>query len=101
MGWLGLVSQLIGWVGSGHTKWTHGQLCEGRAVGVAIVVDMAAQITSQSWISVSAPARCRLRLRICRGVKSALPPVESLFVYAGWVKKVRFCTVIDISKARQ
>jgi len=27
--WVGLgwVSQLMGWVGSGHTKWTHGQLC--------------------------------------------------------------------------
>jgi len=24
---LGWVSQLMGWVGSGHTKWTHGQLC--------------------------------------------------------------------------
>ena len=24
MGW---VTQLMGWVGSGHTKWTHGQLC--------------------------------------------------------------------------
>jgi len=24
---LGWVSQLIGWVGSGHIKWTHGQLC--------------------------------------------------------------------------
>jgi len=23
---LGWVSQLMGWVGSGHTKWTHGQL---------------------------------------------------------------------------
>jgi len=26
---LGCVSQLMGWVGSGHTKWTHGQLCDG------------------------------------------------------------------------
>jgi len=28
LGWVGLgrVSQLMGWVGSGHTKWTHGQL---------------------------------------------------------------------------
>ena len=27
VGWVGLgwVSQLMGWVGSGHTKWTHGQ----------------------------------------------------------------------------
>ena len=27
--WVGLgwVSQVIGWVGSGHTNWTHGQLC--------------------------------------------------------------------------
>jgi len=24
---LGWVSQLMGWVGSGRTKWTHGQLC--------------------------------------------------------------------------
>jgi len=24
---LGWVSQLMGWVGSGHIKWTHGQLC--------------------------------------------------------------------------
>jgi len=26
--WVGLggVSQLMGWVGSGHAKWTHGQL---------------------------------------------------------------------------
>ena len=24
---LGWVSQLMGWVGSGHTKWTHGQVC--------------------------------------------------------------------------
>jgi len=23
---LGWVSQLMGWVASGHTKWTHGQL---------------------------------------------------------------------------
>ena len=23
----GWVSQLMGWVGSDHTKWTHGQLC--------------------------------------------------------------------------
>jgi len=22
----------MGWVGSGHTKWTHGQLCEQRLV---------------------------------------------------------------------
>jgi len=35
MGWvdpwvgLGWVSQLMGWVGSGHTKWTHGQLWYG------------------------------------------------------------------------
>jgi len=31
VGWVGLgcVSQLMGWVGSGHTKWTHGQLCDG------------------------------------------------------------------------
>ena len=26
---LGWVSQPMGWVGSGHTKWTHGQLCRG------------------------------------------------------------------------
>jgi len=26
MGW---VSKLVGWVGLGHTKWTHGQLCFG------------------------------------------------------------------------
>jgi len=26
---LGWVSQLMGWVGSGHTKWTHGQLWNG------------------------------------------------------------------------
>jgi len=27
--WVGLgwVSQLMGWVGSGHTEWTHGKLC--------------------------------------------------------------------------
>ena len=25
-GGLGCVSQLMGWVGSGHTKWTRGQL---------------------------------------------------------------------------
>jgi len=24
--WLGWVSQLMGWVGSSHTKWTRGQL---------------------------------------------------------------------------
>jgi len=31
LGWVGLgwVSQLMGWVGSGQTKWTHGQLCGG------------------------------------------------------------------------
>ena len=28
---LGLVSQLMGWVGSGHTKWTHGQLLSHTA----------------------------------------------------------------------
>ena len=29
MSWVGLgwVSQLMGWVGSGHTKWTQEQLC--------------------------------------------------------------------------
>jgi len=28
LGWVGLgwVSQLMSWIGSGHTKWTHGQL---------------------------------------------------------------------------
>jgi len=26
LGWVGL-GQLMGWVGSGLTKWTHGQLC--------------------------------------------------------------------------
>ena len=26
VGRVGCVSQLTGWVGSGHTKWTHGQL---------------------------------------------------------------------------
>ena len=25
---LGCVNQLMGWVGSGHTKWTHGRLCD-------------------------------------------------------------------------
>ena len=27
LGWSGWVGQLMGWVGSGHTKWTRGQLC--------------------------------------------------------------------------
>jgi len=27
---LGWVSQLMGWVGSGHTKWTHGQLWSAK-----------------------------------------------------------------------
>jgi len=29
VGWVGLgwASQLMGWFGSGHTKWIHGQLC--------------------------------------------------------------------------
>jgi len=32
VGWVGFgwVSQLMGWVGSGHTKWTHGQLWASR-----------------------------------------------------------------------
>ena len=32
--WVGLgwVSQLMGWVGWGHTKWTHGQLCCGLEI---------------------------------------------------------------------
>jgi len=29
---LGWVSQLMGWVGLGHTKWTHGQLCSVATV---------------------------------------------------------------------
>ena len=31
---LGWVSQLMGWVGSGHTKWTHGQLCTNSNAAV-------------------------------------------------------------------
>ena len=35
LGWvqifhLSWVCQLMGWVGSGHTKWTHGQLCDNN-----------------------------------------------------------------------
>jgi len=34
---LGWVSQLMGWVGSGHTKWTHGQLCNSQLESLGIV----------------------------------------------------------------
>ena len=29
----GCASQLMGWVGSGHAKWTHGPLCSSSSSG--------------------------------------------------------------------
>ena len=43
---LGWVSQLMGWVGSGHTKWTHGQLCVECSLGLAITLLIKAILTN-------------------------------------------------------
>jgi len=52
-GWGQIFSLVVGWVGSGHTKWTHGQLCNTselrRSTTVVYCIDRQALSTARFY----------------------------------------------------
>jgi len=93
---LGWVSQLIGWVGLGHTKWTHGQLCVQRTALLVWAAHLLAMIREVAPLGCSTSAD-RSSETGWNDAGDATPPrsPRSLLLYSIGSSVARVVSVLD------